>query len=150
MLALIESEKRSGVCRTMPIWRRSEIEIHRADVHPVHEHRALRHIVEARDQVDQRGLAGAGLSDQGDDLVRLDGQVDAGQGKGFFVLDTGSETLRNSTRPLSVGSVTASAGDWISGSWSRISSTRCAPAAASPAPLTSQVSSWTGAENMSM
>ena len=86
MLALIESEKRSGVCRTMPIWRRSEIEIHRADVHAVHEHRAFRHIVEARDQVDQRGLAGAGLADQGDDLVRLDGQVDVGQGRGFFVL----------------------------------------------------------------
>ncbi len=57
------------------------VEIYRADVHAVHEHCALGHIIEARDQVDQRGFPGTGLSDQGDDLVRLDGEVDVVQGE---------------------------------------------------------------------
>jgi hypothetical protein len=46
-----------------------------AHVHAVHEHRALVHVVQPRDQHDQRRLAGSGGADQGHRAARLDVQV---------------------------------------------------------------------------
>ncbi|MNL00728.1 hypothetical protein D3C87_1211690 [compost metagenome] len=49
----------------------------RADVDAVHANRALGHIVETADQVDQRALARAAVADQPDHLARPDRQVQA-------------------------------------------------------------------------
>ena len=38
---------------------------------PVHQHAALEGVVEARDEVDEAGLAGAAAADEGDGLARL-------------------------------------------------------------------------------
>ena len=51
------------------------LQTHLPQVHAIDQNTALPHIVEARDQVDQRGLAGARRPDNGDDLAGLDLQV---------------------------------------------------------------------------
>src|SRR5690606_319449 len=48
--------------------RAQRVERDVANVVIVDRHAALQHVVEARDQVDNGGLAGAGRAEQGDDL----------------------------------------------------------------------------------
>ena len=56
---------------------------HRTDVDAVDQHPAFGDVVEAADQVDQRGFAGTGMADQADHFARLDDQIDiAGDGAG--------------------------------------------------------------------
>ena len=52
---------------------------HLADVHAVHQQRPAGHVVEARDQVDQRGLAAAGRAHDGGRLAGLGGERDVVQ-----------------------------------------------------------------------
>ena len=61
-------------------------QIERAHIMPVHQDSAFVDIIEARDQVDQRGLARTGWPDQGDDLVGFYRQVDIIQRDPFFAL----------------------------------------------------------------
>ena len=52
----------------MPICARSDAQRHVADVAAVDQDRAAGHVVEPRQQVDQRRLAGAAPADDGDHL----------------------------------------------------------------------------------
>ncbi|MBV6467016.1 MAG: hypothetical protein PGMFKBFP_02348 [Anaerolineales bacterium] len=63
---------------------RSQVE--GAHVAAVNQQRALGHVVEAGDEIHERGLARASLPDQRDELIRLHGQFDIRQRDGFFVL----------------------------------------------------------------
>ena len=65
---------RNVSCRTMPIWRRIDCGSHIAYVDAVDPDRAGGDIVEAREQVDDSGLACAGGSDDGDGLAGLGGK----------------------------------------------------------------------------
>ncbi len=60
----------------MPICLRRLSSCHVAHIQAVDQHRAAVDIVEARDQVDDGGLAGAGWADDGDRLAGLGGEAD--------------------------------------------------------------------------
>jgi hypothetical protein len=62
----------------MPIWLR-RLARHVAHIHAVDRHRATRHVVEARQQVDDRSLARAGRPDDRHHLARLGGERHAFQ-----------------------------------------------------------------------
>ena len=49
---------------------------HLADIHAIHQDRAVGHIVEARDQVDDGGFTRAGGADEGGGLPGLGGEGD--------------------------------------------------------------------------
>ena len=61
------------------------VEIHVADVDAVDADRALLHVVEAQQQRDDRGLAGAGVADDGDGLAGFDGEGDVAENPVGFV-----------------------------------------------------------------
>ncbi len=61
-------------------------QIHAADIHAVDQQFSLAHIVETRDQVDQRRLARPRGADQRHNAIRLDLEVDSTQGGGLFIL----------------------------------------------------------------
>src|SRR5919108_6427252 len=66
-----------------------------ANVDPVDQYLALRRIVEAAEELDQRRLAGAVGSHQGDFLARADTQVDVAQSPAtvFWVAKSNSTKL---------------------------------------------------------
>ena len=105
----------------MPICRRSETRSTWRTSYAIHPHLPLADIIEARDQVDQAGLARAGRADQGDHLVRLARAGRYPPARRPSRPGIGSRPARNSTCPVSAGSGTASGGDWIAGTVSRIS-----------------------------
>ena len=76
MLSRIVPANRVVSCRTMPICERSEFEGHIAQIVPVDGDAPFGGIVEARQQVDDGGLARAGGAQQGDRLARLGLEAD--------------------------------------------------------------------------
>ena len=54
-------------------------EVHLLDVHAIDADRAFLHVVEAQQQRDDRGLARAGVADDGDGFAGLDGEGDIAQ-----------------------------------------------------------------------
>ncbi len=72
MLSAIVPLNRNGSCSTIAICARRLARVTCAHVVAVDAHRAGGHVVEARDQVGDRRLAGAGLADERDRLARLD------------------------------------------------------------------------------
>ena len=79
MLFITVSLNRKVSCSTMPICRRRLARVTSRTSMAVDPHRAAHHIVEARDQVDDGGLAGAGGADDRDRLARLGDEADAAQ-----------------------------------------------------------------------
>ena len=89
-------------CSTMPMFERSSRRRIVGDVDAVERDGAAVELVEPHDQVDQRGLAGAGRPDDGDGLARLgderqvlDQRVRRGRRR--------TTTWSNSTRPCGLG-----------------------------------------------
>ena len=79
MLLAIVSSNSTVSCVTMPICRRSDASVDLPHVDAVNENRAGAHVVEARQQVDQRRLAGAASADDGDHLAGPNGERHAAQ-----------------------------------------------------------------------
>ena len=72
MLSMTEPLNRKASCGTTASCSRSELDRDAAQVVPVDEHRARGGVVEARQQLDDRRLAGAGGADERDGLARRD------------------------------------------------------------------------------
>ena len=71
--------KRWTSCSTRASDERSAARVPVAHVHAVEGHAPLLHVVEAHEQADDRGLAGAGRADEGDAPPGLDREVDVPQ-----------------------------------------------------------------------
>ena len=76
ILSAIVPVNRYGSCRTMPNRRRNSSRSKSRISTPPIRIAALLHIVEAQQQIGQRGLAGAGMADNGDGLAGLNREAD--------------------------------------------------------------------------
>ena len=79
MFSPIVPLNRNASCGTIPICERSDDARDVAQVVPVDQDAAGGRVVEARDELGERRLAGAGRADQRDGLARRDAQVDVAQ-----------------------------------------------------------------------
>ena len=79
MFSATVPENRNASCVTMTTPRRSSARGQVAQIDAVEQHPALGGVVEAGQQLGERGLAGAGRADHGDGLPGRERQVEAGQ-----------------------------------------------------------------------
>ena len=94
MLPPIVPVKRNGSCNTTPK-RRAEIgEVHLFDIDSIDADRAFLHVVEAEQQGNQRGLAGAGVADDSDGFSGFDGEADVAQHPVGLSIETPLPTCR--------------------------------------------------------
>ena len=80
MLAAMVSSNSTVSCVTMPIWARSEASVTSRMSRPSIVDGAARHVVEPRQQVDERRLAGAAAADDRDHLAGAHRERHAAQG----------------------------------------------------------------------
>ena len=86
MLSRIEAANRNPSCGTMPSWRRSERTCTSRRSWPSMRIAPSRGVVEARQQLDERRLARARVTDQRDGLAGGDAEVDAVQHLGALAV----------------------------------------------------------------
>ena len=91
-------------CVTMPICSRSDASDDIANVAAVDQDGAARHVVEPRQQVHERGLAGAAAADDRDHLPGAHGQRHAAQRAAAVAVVVAEETSRNSIALVNGGS----------------------------------------------
>ena len=97
MLAAMVSSNSTVSCVTMPICARSDAQRDVADVDAVDQDRAAGDVVEPRQQVDQRRLAGAAAADDRDHLAGADRERHAAQ-RAAAVAVVVAERARRGTR----------------------------------------------------
>ena len=76
----------------MPNWRRKSVHVELADVDAVEQNLAALDFVEAQQELNRGGLAGAGVADDGDGLAGLDVEGDVAQDP-VFVLGIGAAVI---------------------------------------------------------